>query len=113
MVSFKYDALNRVTEKINANQTVTVYSYTPRGEVETIVNYSDPHRRRVLDAEGYLYNKRGERIYELKENGDLTAYRYDAAGELSKVYYPRSTPKNRSKISKNEGTSDWAWIWRR
>ena len=93
VISFTYDALNRVAEKTNANQTVTVYGYTPRGEVETIVNYSDRRRNRVLDAEGYLYNPRGERIYELKENGDLTAYRYDAAGDLSKVYYPLYSKK--------------------
>ncbi|MBA2134094.1 RHS repeat-associated core domain-containing protein [Capillibacterium thermochitinicola] len=101
-IEFKYDALNRIIERINANDTKTVYTYTPRGELESIVNYQDRGHGKVLSAYGYLYNAKGQRIYQIKEDGDLTAYRYDPAGRLIEVYYPFTDKKKIADLKERQ-----------
>ena len=81
-VEFEYDVLSRVIERINANGTSTVYTYNPRSEVESIINYKDRRHGpdQVIGSYGYVYNAKGQRIYQVEGDGDLTAYVYDPAG---------------------------------
>jgi RHS repeat-associated protein len=98
ITEFKYDALNRVIERINANDTSTVYGYTARNQIESIINYNNRSHSQVLSSYGYLYNANGERTFQLEGNGDLTAYQYDPAGRLSKVYYPLQDNKKKEDL---------------
>jgi len=90
IVEFKYDALNRIVERSNSNRTGTIYSYTARGEVESIVNYKDHWRGpdQVQSSYGYIYNASGQRIFQVEGDGQVTAYNYDPAGRIKEVYYP-------------------------
>lgn len=99
-VAFTYDPLNRVLEKINSNGTKTTYTYTPRGEIESIVNYEDKHHGfdKVLSSFGYLYNGRGQRIYQVQEDGRITAYQYDPVGRIKGAYYPFQDKKKISDL---------------
>ncbi|MGE5604463.1 MAG: RHS repeat-associated core domain-containing protein [Bacteroidota bacterium] len=94
-VEFSYDTLNRVVERINANGTSTAYTYTPCSEVESIINYMDRRHGpdQVISSYGYIYNAKGQRIYQVEGDGNLTAYVYDPVGRIKEVYYPFADKK--------------------
>ncbi|WP_167935782.1 RHS repeat-associated core domain-containing protein [Halothermothrix orenii] len=94
-IKYRYDKLNRIITRINNNRTATSYTYTPDGQVETITHWKGfiGHNQNIIQSYGYVYNARDERVLQVEENGEITAYQYDPAGRLAKVYYPFSDRK--------------------
>lgn len=94
VVKYRYDDLNRVITQINSNRTLTNYTYTPDGKLETIKHLNGfGLTGQVIQSYAYLYNDRDQRIMEVEGNGQLTSFQYDPTGRLTKVYYPFSGGK--------------------
>ncbi|MEJ6950983.1 RHS repeat-associated core domain-containing protein [Natronospora cellulosivora (SeqCode)] len=98
VVKYRYDELNRVINQINSNNTGSEYSYTPNGQLETISHFTglNNYNSNVIESYGYIYNQRNQRIMEVEGSGEVTTYKYDPVGKLTKVYYLFSGAKKES-----------------
>ena len=101
LITYAYDALNRVTTKRLPNEIVTT-TYTPTGQVATVsdnrgtTSYTYDARDRVTQVTlpegwtlGYTYDAAGNRATVSSQYGTeaakTTAYVYDSANRLAKV----------------------------
>ncbi len=73
-VRYEYDALNRVTARVDAAGGRTEYEYDQWGN---LVCVTDPAGNRST----FTYNEAGERISETDSLGNVTCYEYNALGQ--------------------------------
>ncbi|MFW5729112.1 MAG: RHS repeat-associated core domain-containing protein, partial [Spirochaetota bacterium] len=88
-VALEYDESLRERSRRFSDNLIAERHYDEAGRPAGVV-----HRRggsaagAVLDAEAYVYDRDGRRIYTVDEAGALSAYRYDSAGRLEAAFYP-------------------------
>jgi len=94
LTSFAYDELLREISRSQPNGIRTLRSYDPAGRLAKVKTEGGPgYQEKKLSSEAYVYDASGKRIYTVDEKGQITAYRYDAEGRLSTVFYPFKSGK--------------------
>jgi RHS repeat-associated protein len=97
VTKYQYDKLIRETKKAMPNNIVTETSYDAVGRITFLRNYSQERYGKQEDMKSfaYMYNAAGERIYQVDQDGKITAYEYDKASRLVKTLYPFGQGKER------------------
>ncbi|MGA1840762.1 MAG: RHS repeat-associated core domain-containing protein [bacterium] len=93
---FEYDKLLREIKEIQPNNIITQSTYDPSGRVLSIKTeniQNGPGVDKQLKSLAYIYNEAGESIYQIDNEGNITAYEYDEIGRIKNVYYPYSSDK--------------------
>ena len=80
VVTYTYDALGRVTQATNSNNTKTQYTYTTGGLVKTIKNYTGTT---LTSSSAYTYYPNGNVATDTENTGKVTTYLYDDLGRLT------------------------------
>ena len=80
VVTYTYDALGRVTQATNLNNTSTQYTYTSGGLVKTIKNYTGTT---LTSSSAYTYYPNGNVATDTEITGKVTTYLYDDLGRLT------------------------------
>lgn len=95
MQQFVYDAANRLSAEIDAEGTVTTYTYDTRGNALSRRVYNQPLEGALADflaaqsapdasvVEQALYDAANRAIYRVDASGVITAYSYDANGQVT------------------------------
>ena len=85
-VKYNYDALDRVTEEINAKGNVTIYYYDENGNLakKTVKADTTSEEKTVATS---TYNLVGEALSEGDGNGVITTYKYNNFGKVKIVSY--------------------------
>ena len=79
VISYEYDALNRVTAVINPAGGKTIYAYDRKsGKISSITDAAGNQRT-------FQYNKMGELTEETDIHGNTTRYEYNALGSLVSI----------------------------
>ena len=79
--TFVYNSRNDPTTITDARNTVTSYTYTVAGNVETVTQGGEQQA-------AYTYDAQGRVLTATDANGKTTAYTYDAAGNVESVTQP-------------------------
>ncbi len=88
-IRLEYDESLRERVRRFAGSLVAERHYDEAGRLAGVVHRGGGGvAGEVLDAEAYVYDRDGRRIYTVDEAGGLTAYRYDTAGRLAAALYP-------------------------
>lgn len=82
---FEHDPLGRIAKVLRPNGTITSQSYDPAGNIVSIEHMG---KEGVLSSFAYIYDKVGNRLSQVEEDGAKTTYTYDALYRLTKVAYP-------------------------
>ena len=83
---FEYDESGRRTKMIYPNGITTYYGYTSAGRIKTITAMRTDGI--VVMGLSYIYDKMGNLIKKIYENGGEEIYSYDALNRLIEVTYP-------------------------
>jgi RHS repeat-associated protein len=100
--TFAYDSMNRLAAETRPGEGVIYYSYTPTGQVATVIDqrgvtaYGYDERDRIVridypagDSLSYAYDAAGNRI-SLSSSEGTVSYTYDANNRLTSVTDPSS-----------------------
>ena len=102
VITFTYDAMDRVVTMTDAKGGVTRYTYTDRGEVAT-----------KTDAEGYVtsyeYDGNGNLVSKTDPDGYTTEYTYNALDLATKINYndAKEVSYRYNKTGDLVSTTDW------
>ena len=95
VTEYEYDKLGREIKRKLPSGIVTEKIYDAAGRIKGIINMEERGWGwcRRLKSYGYIYDKAGERIYQVEGDGGITAYKYDMLGRVKEVEYPWSSGK--------------------
>lgn len=83
--TFKYDGLGREINRTLANGNTILREYDKDGNLLNIVNKNS---HGVLSSFDYQYDKNGNKLSQVEEDGATTSYKYDSLNRLIEVTYP-------------------------
>ena len=92
---YRYDALGRKTRRELPSSLIDAWTYDAAGNLtsHTVTQQNSLGLAELIEAKAHLYNRAGQRSYEMDHRGRVSAYRYDAAGRLIEAAYPQGIGK--------------------
>ena len=71
------------------------FTYDPAGRLTShkITRENSSGLTEIIEAKAHLYNRAGQRIYDVDHQGRISAYRYDQAARLIEASYPQGIRK--------------------